>query len=89
MPPLGGIGTYGFTRRVVSTKVEGAEMTCLTPQRLEAHQNRPDCIGSTCMKWTCNGELSDVDLTLIMERLAVVDANLSVMDACSLEEQHY
>ena len=85
--PYGGIGIGGFTTRVVSTKLQGAAMDCLTPRRKPARQNRPDCMGSTCMKWTSNGELSDVDLTLIMERLAVVDANLSVMDTCSLEEQ--
>ena len=85
--PYGGIGICGSTTRVVSTKLQGAAMDCLTPPRRPARQNRPDCMGSTCMKWTSNGELSDVDLTLIMERLAVVDANLSVMDTCSLEEQ--
>jgi hypothetical protein len=38
------------------------------------------------MKWSANGELSTLDLALIMERLSAVDANLSVMDACSLQE---
>ena len=47
---------------------------------------RDNCLGSTCMKWMPNGELSGVDLNLIMERLATVDSNLSVMGSCHLDE---
>lgn len=61
-------------------------MTCLTQQLVSHSFERADCIGSTCMKWSANGELSTLDLALIMERLSAVDANLSVMDACSLQE---
>ena len=46
-----------------------------------------NCLGSTCMKWTSSGELSDVDLSNILERLAQVDANVVVMDSCHLDEQ--
>jgi hypothetical protein len=61
-------------------------MTCLTQQLVSHSFHRADCIGSTCMKWSANGELSTLDLALIMERLSAVDANLSVMDACSLQD---
>ena len=61
-------------------------MTCLTQQPVSHSFHRADCIGSTCMKWSANGELSTLDLALIMERLSAVDANLSVMHACSLQE---
>lgn len=47
---------------------------------------RDDCLGSTCMKWTASGELSSVDLGLIMERLSSVDANLKGTSSCSIDE---
>ena len=39
-----------------------------------------DCLGSTCMKWTASGELSELDLHRVMERLARVDHNLAEVD---------
>lgn len=39
-----------------------------------------DCLGSTCMKWTASGELSELDLHRVMERLARVDANVVEVD---------
>lgn len=39
-----------------------------------------DCLGSTCMKWTASGELSELDLHRVMERLARVDCNLAEAD---------
>ena len=41
---------------------------------------RGDCLGSTCMKWTASGELSELDLHRVMERLARVDENLDAID---------
>jgi hypothetical protein len=48
---------------------------------------RSDCIGFTCMKWSTSGELSEIDLQKVMERLATVDPNLVIMSSCSLEEK--
>ena len=42
---------------------------------------------TTCLKWTRSGELTNVDLLNILERLAAVDANMAVMDHCHLDEQ--
>ena len=39
-----------------------------------------DCLGSTCMKWTASGELSELDLHRVMERLARVDDNVAEVD---------
>lgn len=39
------------------------------------------------MKWSSSGELSDLDLLRVLERLASVDPNLSVMSSCSLSEE--
>jgi hypothetical protein len=61
-------------------------MTCLKPENNRRFV-KPNCLGSTCMKWTSSGELSDVDLNNILERLAQVDANVVVMDSCHLDEQ--
>jgi hypothetical protein len=51
-------------------------MTCLKPNSQQPRSN-PTCLGSTCMKWTSSGELSELDLKTILERLARVDPNLS------------
>ena len=34
-------------------------------------------MGRTCMKWSSNGELTDLDLQLILERLGQVDHQFS------------
>ena len=34
--------------------------------------NSSSCLGRTCMKWGIDGELSALDLDLVMERLAQV-----------------
>ena len=45
---------------------------------------RGDCLGSTCMKWIASGELSELDLHRVMERLARVDENLDAIDSTQL-----
>jgi len=35
------------------------------------------CLGRTCLKWSADGELSALDLGLVLERLAQVDAELT------------
>ncbi|MCP9831393.1 hypothetical protein KBY80_08360 [Synechococcus sp. JJ3a-Johnson] len=34
-------------------------------------------MGRTCMKWSADGELTDLDLQLILERLGQVDHQIS------------
>lgn len=34
------------------------------------------CLGSTCLKWGADGELTALDLSLVLERLALVDQEL-------------
>jgi len=33
----------------------------------------PDCLGSTCLKWGNDGELTSVDLRTVLERLCAHD----------------
>jgi len=35
------------------------------------------CLGRTCLKWGADGELTSVDLILVVERLAQVDQELT------------
>ena len=35
------------------------------------------CLGSTCLKWGANGELTALDLSLVLERLAQVDQEVT------------
>jgi hypothetical protein len=34
------------------------------------------CLGRTCMKWGADGELTDLDFQMILQRLGAVDAAL-------------
>ena len=34
------------------------------------------CLGRTCMKWSADGELTDLDVQLILQRLGSVDPAL-------------
>lgn len=34
------------------------------------------CLGRTCLKWTADGELSDTDAQLILQRLRQVDTQV-------------
>jgi hypothetical protein len=37
------------------------------------------CLGRTCMKWSPDGDLSPLDLALVMARLTQVDQELTVL----------
>jgi len=36
-----------------------------------------NCLGRTCLKWGDDGELTPLDLSLVMERLAQVDQEVA------------
>ena len=40
-------------------------------------QAEPTWLGRTCMKWSADGELTALDVQLVLERLVAVDAALS------------
>jgi hypothetical protein len=37
------------------------------------------CLGRTCLKWGADGELSALDLNLVLQRLAQVDRELTAL----------
>jgi hypothetical protein len=37
------------------------------------------CLGRTCLKWRPDGELTALDLSLVLQRLAQVDQQLTVV----------
>jgi hypothetical protein len=41
--------------------------------------NASSCLGRTCLKWGPDGELTSVDLRLVLERLAEVDQSLTAL----------
>jgi hypothetical protein len=41
--------------------------------------NASTCLGRTCLKWGIDGELSALDLDLVMERLAQVDQDVAAL----------
>ena len=38
-----------------------------------------NCLGRTCLKWGTDGELTALDLSLVMERLAQVDEEVAAL----------
>ena len=46
-----------------------------------------DCLGRTCLKWSANGELTSIDLLLVLERLAQVDKQVSGLCLDNLDSQ--
>ena len=39
-----------------------------------------DCLGRTCLKWGADGELTAQDLSLVLERLAQVDQQVTALN---------
>ncbi len=46
-----------------------------------------NCLGRTCLKWSADGELTSVDLLLVLERLAQVDQEVTGLRNDSLDRQ--
>jgi hypothetical protein len=46
-----------------------------------------DCLGRTCLKWSADGELTALDLSLVMKRLALVDPEVSALKEITPEAQ--
>ncbi|MFM8604579.1 MAG: hypothetical protein ACKOBY_03430 [Cyanobium sp.] len=38
-----------------------------------------DCLGRTCLKWGADGEITALDFSLVMQRLALVDPEVSAL----------
>jgi len=45
------------------------------------------CLGRTCLKWSSDGELTALDLDLVLERLAQVDQEVTALRQASLSPQ--
>lgn len=49
--------------------------------------NASSCLGRTCLKWGVDGELTALDLDLVLERLAQVDQDVAALRQGSLDCQ--
>jgi hypothetical protein len=45
------------------------------------------CLGRTCLKWGDDGDLTSVDLLLVLERLAQVDQEVTGLSTDSFDGQ--
>jgi len=45
------------------------------------------CLGRTCLKWSADGELTALDLCLVLERLAQVDQEVTGLRSGSFDCQ--
>jgi hypothetical protein len=57
-----------------------------TAPRVIEHPSRT-CLGRTCLKWSADGELTSVDLLPVLERLAQVDQEATILRQDSLDSQ--
>ena len=46
-----------------------------------------NCLGRTCLKWGADGELTDLDLNLVMARLAQVDKDVAALYQKTLDQR--
>ena len=49
--------------------------------------NVGDCLGRTCLKWSADGELTALDRSLVLQRLAQVDQEVMGLRTDSLDRQ--
>ncbi|CAK6690236.1 hypothetical protein [Synechococcus sp. CBW1107] len=49
--------------------------------------NSSSCLGRTCLKWEADGDLTALDLKLVLERLAQVDAEVAALLQGSLDRE--
>ncbi|QPN68034.1 hypothetical protein [Synechococcus sp. CBW1006] len=49
--------------------------------------NSSSCLGRTCLKWEADGDLTALDLKLVLERLAQVDADVAALLQGSLDRE--
>ena len=49
--------------------------------------NTSSCLGRTCLKWEADGDLTALDLKLVLERLAQVDADVAALLQGSLDRE--
>ena len=75
MPLFGGIADRPWARKVRGARTLRFAMTDAT--RTIAPCN---CLGRTCMKWGADGELTALDLHLVLERLARVDQEVAALN---------
>jgi hypothetical protein len=54
-------------------------MTRATPKPVTEPTAEDNCLGRTCLKWQPDGELSALDIELVMQRLRRVDAQVCAM----------
>ncbi len=60
------------------------DSTCFASSSPSPSSSSSSCLGRTCLKWGADGELTAVDLHLVMERLAQVDQQLAALHQVSL-----
>jgi hypothetical protein len=49
--------------------------------------NASSCLGRTCLKWGADGELTALDLDLVMDRLALVDQDVAALRQGTLDRE--
>ena len=45
------------------------------------------CLGRTCLKWGADGDLTPLDLDLVLERLAQVDQDVAALRQATLDRE--
>jgi hypothetical protein len=53
-----------------------------------SNYEQANCLGSSCMKWGADGELSAIDLQSILQRLSAVDEQASTLMDCPIDRSN-
>jgi hypothetical protein len=61
--------------------------TLTAPAPVATDWHGSTCLGRTCLKWSADGELTALDLGLVLERLAQVDREVMGLHTGSLKCQ--
>jgi hypothetical protein len=61
--------------------------TPIAPAPVAMDWHGRSCLGRTCLKWSADGELTALDLGLVLERLAQVDQEVTGLRTGSLDGQ--
>ena len=62
-----------------------SSQTPTPPLPAPAEWSGTTCLGRTCLQWSEDGELTSVDLLLVLERLAQVDQEVTGLRADNLD----
>jgi len=84
-----GINFGPWQKKLISTPTRRSALKEVihTPRPVATAAVAADCLGRTSLKWSADGELTSIDLHLVLERLAQADQQVSGLCLDNLDSQ--